>query len=327
MEIDELIIEFLDKFSQERDMPPNKRNVYRHTLDKFKETISRGKIEANRAKDFLDKENNFIIESFLGFLKTKEKYLPRLIVCNIHTFAKEIFSRPVTAKDYDERIQSQSLQFQIDNYYQPKEFWARNRIDNVLNLLNPHTGEFILDIGCGVGTFSYRVALARGRAVGIDYSLESLRIARELIGKFGVSKNVNFIVANATQLPFKARIFDKIVCADFIEHIGLSDKALLVDEMRRIIKENGLIIISTPNSLRERLGCIKRWLLCFLQRKPIIETRLHFGLTNRFGFEKLLSQNKFSFKRYYFDESRPLLAKLPLLKEILSLRILWKVWK
>lgn len=327
MEIGEIIVKFLEEFSQERDIPPEKRIKYRCTLDRFKEVISLDKIEVTQAKDFLDKENNFIIESFLGFIEPRKKNLPGWLVNNINTFAQEIAHRPITSKDYDERIRVQSLQFQIDNYYKPKEAWARYRIDMVLNALNPQNGEFILDIGCGVGAFTYRIALSGGYAIGIDYSQESVGVARELTDKFGFSQNIRFIIANAAALPFQARIFDKIVCADFIEHISLWDKMSLLDEMRRVIKEDGLIVISTPNGLREWLGYTKRQLIYFLNRKPVVETRLHFGLTNKFEFERLLRQKGLSFKRYYFDETRPFLARAPFLKEFLSLHILWKIRK
>lgn len=327
MEIEGLIDSFLNKFTQERDVTPDRIISYKSTLDGFKEIISLDKIGASDIKDFLDKENNFIIESFLNFLKSGEKKLPEWLMRNIHTFAQEITNRPVTSKDYDERIQTQSLQFQIDSYYYPKEAQAKERIDMVVNALNPCAGEFILDIGCGVGTFIYRIASAQGYAIGIDYSWECIRVTRELIGRFRVSQNARFVMANATQLPFKAGIFDKIVCADFIEHISLSDKMLLLDEMRRVIKKDGLIVISTPNSFREWLGLIKRRLIYFLQRKPALKTRLHFGLTNRFVFERLLRQKDFFFKCYYFDKSRFILAKIPFFKEFLRLNILWKIWK
>jgi 2-polyprenyl-3-methyl-5-hydroxy-6-metoxy-1,4-benzoquinol methylase len=327
MEIGELINSFFDKFSRERGISRDKINNFEPALVRLKDILYSGKINASQAGEFLDKENNFIVESFLEFIKPQTKKLPRLLAGNIKIFAEELARRPVTPKDYDERIQLQSLEFQIDNYYKPKDRWAKNRIDAVLNALDPQANELILDIGCGVGTFSYRIALAGGYSIGIDYSIESIKVAKELAGKFGLSKKTIFIVSNATASPFKSKFFNKIVCADFIEHIGHSDKILLLDEIGRVVKDEGAIVIFTPNGIREWLGCIKRRLISVLNKKPAAETRLHFGLTNRFAFERLLKQKGFFFKRYYVDASRPILASIPLLKEALSMHILWKICK
>lgn len=325
-EVDELIVQFLEGLSKELDMSPDKSGGYRRILDKFKETLLSQEVTATEAGEFLDKEDTFIIESFLAFLRTKEKSLPRSIRHNAAVFAAEIARRPVTARDYDERIRAQSLQFQVDNYYKPKYVASEKRIEAVLSALNPQSGELILDIGCGVGTFAYRIALAGGKAVGVDYSQESIFVARQLTEKFGFSGKASFLVSDATALPFRAKVFDRIVCTDFIEHISLSDKMLLFDEMRRVIKKSGPIIISTPNNLRDWLAFVGKRLLYFFKRKPLIQTRLHFGLTNRFEFERILKKKGFSFRRYYADESRPILAKPPLLRDFLCLHILWKVW-
>ncbi len=325
-EVDELIVQFLEKLSRELDTSQDKRVSCRLILDKFKDILLLPEITVAAAGEFLEKEGTFIIESFLAFLRTKEKILPLSIRRNADTFAAEIARRPVTARDYDERMGAQSLQFQIDNYYKPKDAAAEKRIEAVLNALNPKAGEIILDIGCGVGTFSYRIALAGAKAIGLDYSQESIFVARQLTDRFGFNNNTGFLISDAMALPFRANVFNRIVCADFIEHISLADKILLLDEMRRVVKKSGPIVIFTPNSLRERLGFILQRLLYFLKRKPASQTRLHFGLTNRFEFERLLKKKGFSFRRYYADETRPVLAKPPILRDFLCLHILWKVW-
>lgn len=63
---------------------------------------------------------------------------------------------------------------------------------------------------------------------------------------------VRFILADATTtLPLKENLFDKIVAADFIEHITDKQKENLVKEMIRVSNEVGTIVIFTPNEIRE----------------------------------------------------------------------------
>jgi hypothetical protein len=85
-------------------------------------------------------------------------------------------------------------------------------------------------------------------------------------------------------------------------------------------------VIFTPNLLREQLGAFKEKLSGMLGGIAS-ETRLHFGLTSRFHFEKMLRRNGFNFKRTFLDVDRPYLAKIPVLKEVLSLNLLWVIEK
>ena len=54
-----------------------------------------------------------------------------------------------------------------------------------------------------------------------------------------------FIIADAQQLPFRDQTIDKIICADIIEHLDRPEQ--LIAESQRVLRENGSIVISTPN--------------------------------------------------------------------------------
>lgn len=233
----------------------------------------------------------------------------------------------ITSKDYDERIISKGIQHQIDNYYQPKDNFSKRRIDIILKILDPKLGENILDVGCGVGTFVFHSARFGARAYGIDYSRESLKVANELCVRFGVKQNTGFILGSAIALPFRNECFDKIVAADFIEHITFKEKEELLKEIYRVLKPEGALVVFTPNGIRERIGDFY-WRvrnLLFGDRIPF--TELHYGLINRGAFEKICKENNFKFKLAYEDTTRPYLAKILLLRHILALNLLWVIKK
>ena len=233
----------------------------------------------------------------------------------------------VTDKDYDSHILEQGIQFQIDEYYCPKEASKQYRIKTVLDNLNPSKGEKILDLGCGVGTFAYNCTLAGALAWGIDYSGESIKVAEQLCKKFNVANKTQFIRRNIDDgLPFNNDFFDKIVSADFIEHIYDEQKIQLLSEIKRILKPDGIAVIFTPNAIREAICSIKRKIIRLIG-KEAKETRLHYGLINRFRFEKMIRDTGFTYKTYIYDINIPFLAKIPLLKEILALNLLWVIKK
>lgn len=233
----------------------------------------------------------------------------------------------ITSKNYDIRILSEGLQFQIDEYYEPKNVFAKRRIGIVMEVLKLKPEEKILDVGCGVGTFAFHCAKAGGRTFGIDYSSESIRVANELCAKFAVNDRTSFFLGSAMRLPFQNEYFDKIVAADFIEHITAEEKKELLKEMYRVLKPNGLIVIFTPNGTREKIGNFYWRIRNKLFYDEIPTAELHYGLTNRSEFEKMCRKNNFKLKISYRDVTRPFLANLPLVRRILALNLLFILQK
>jgi ubiquinone/menaquinone biosynthesis C-methylase UbiE len=235
--------------------------------------------------------------------------------------------RIIDAQVYDKNIETEGIQFQIDNYYEPTKLSMRRRIDTVMRVLDPKEGEKILDIGCGVGTFAFHSAKAGAISYGIDYSQKSIQTAKLLSKRFGVSEKTNFLVGDAKNLPFEANCFDKIVSADFIEHITDNEKNILLKDMIRILKPGGRIIIFTPNKIRESLGDIYWSIRHRLFGDKIPVNDLHYGLISRIKFENILKENKLRFKFKYVDTTRPYLTHIPILNRILSLDLLWTIEK
>ena len=233
--------------------------------------------------------------------------------------------RDISAGVYDELILRQGVQFQIDTYYETKDSAGKRRIKTVLEALNPKAGEKVLDIGCGVGAFAFHCGTLTGFSVEIDYSFESLRAASEICKRYAQRAHTKFVVANAVELPFKGGSFDKIVSADFVEHITFDEKKQLLNEMLRLIKQQGIIVIFTPNKIRKRIGEIYWKIRHMVFKDKIPFTDLHFGLTTRSAFEGLLKTRTLNFRLFYRDITRPYLARIPLLKRLLALNLLWVI--
>ena len=233
----------------------------------------------------------------------------------------------ITSIDYDKRIIAGGLQHLIDSYYAPVDAVMRKRVRIVMELLQAKPGEKILDIGCGPGTFAYHCARNNSFSTGIDYSRESIKAAKELCRQFVAENNTEFVIADACRLPFKDACFDKAVCADFIEHITYEQKEASLDEASRVLKMQGMMVILTPNGIREKIG---NWYwrmrrLIFGDKVPA--TDLHFGLTTKNEFEKLCEKHGLAYKLYYRDITRGYIAKIPYFRRFLALNLLWVVRK
>ena len=109
----------------------------------------------------------------------------------------------------------------------------------VAELLGEVHGLEILDLGCGTGRHSIRMAGAGARVTALDFSSGMLDQAR---GKAGKS-DVRFQKHDLSQpLPFPAENFDRVLCALVVDHIEDLDK--LFNEMRRVCRPNGNVVVS-----------------------------------------------------------------------------------
>ena len=111
-------------------------------------------------------------------------------------------------------------------------------------------GATVADIGCGSG---YGCALLKdagaSRVCGADASKRAVRFARE-----HYRASAEFSVQAITDLSlYPDDRFDLVVCSEVLEHIKEYHKQdAAVEELRRITRPGGVIILGTPNS--ELLG-------------------------------------------------------------------------
>jgi ubiquinone/menaquinone biosynthesis C-methylase UbiE len=135
------------------------------------------------------------------------------------------------AKDYDEsRYKSEEQKITSDITKQI-----------VSELLNNIRGSLILDCGCGTGRFTDFFIKKNARVIGIDMSENMLKIAKKKI------PSATFIKADIFSLPFKNKIFDAVICSEVLTHLHSYKEPLL--EMKRVLKDEGIIIIDIRNIL------------------------------------------------------------------------------
>lgn len=99
--------------------------------------------------------------------------------------------------------------------------------------------KFIADMGCGYGTITNHLC-KDSRVIGIDINDKALEIARPR------HKHLSFVKGYIFEPIFKDKLFDMIVCVEVLEHIDLEELNLTLKEWKRIIKDDGLIYITTP---------------------------------------------------------------------------------
>lgn len=96
-----------------------------------------------------------------------------------------------------------------------------------------------LDLGCGTGYGTAQLADTAAAAVGIDVAPEAIAYA---LSNYSAAR---FLQCSAAAVPFPAASFDVVTAFEVIEH--LPDWRALLVEARRVLRANGILIVSTPN--------------------------------------------------------------------------------
>lgn len=97
----------------------------------------------------------------------------------------------------------------------------------------------VLDAGCGTGEFTEYLCELGFNAFGVDLSTSALSKARKR------SLSDRYVEASLhNSLPFADNSFDAIWFSEVIEHI--LDVHSCVAELNRLLKTNGVLIITTP---------------------------------------------------------------------------------
>jgi len=102
----------------------------------------------------------------------------------------------------------------------------------------------VLDAGCGTGYGSFLI-LKQGatHVTGIDNSSEAIDFCK----KHYRDKNLDFKIDDCTKCHLKDSSYDVVVSFEVIEHV--SDANSCLSEMKRVMKKNGIFVVSTPNKL------------------------------------------------------------------------------
>lgn len=105
-------------------------------------------------------------------------------------------------------------------------------------------GTRVLDAACGEGYGTSLLSEVATSAVGVD--IDAVTIARA-IGRYGHLERVRFIEGACTHLPLPDASFDVVVSFETVEHLDASDQPKMLEEFARVLKPDGMLVISSPN--------------------------------------------------------------------------------
>ena len=181
-------------------------------------------------------------------------------------------------------------------------------------------GGRVLDAGSGSGSMFIRLLNEGYLAEGIEMSLEFVNLVNKKAVDLGLSDGTVIKAGTITELPWTDDYFDGLIAGEVLEHV--EDDKRAVGEFRRVLKKNGVCVISVPANPKlwdesdEWAGHKRRYLkedlINLFQRGGFsVEDVFYWGfplvrLWNRFVFLGWLSGRKDSGEKFTFNEPNSL---------------------
>ncbi|HLL77089.1 MAG TPA: methyltransferase domain-containing protein [Pyrinomonadaceae bacterium] len=135
----------------------------------------------------------------------------------------------------------------------------RNAVSNVLRDEAQAARRAALDLGCGTGALSVRLARAGWRVAAADGSAAMIEAARESARREGCEGRIEFFRLEAAQAAehFGPQKFDAVICHNVLEYVA--DPAAVVRAIGRVSRPSALVSLLARNRAGEALrDAVKR---------------------------------------------------------------------
>lgn len=161
-------------------------------------------------------------------------------LCLEAAFEQEIASAAVGARNYP-------------SFGRTGEEAFRGAFDDAFRELGANAGDTILDLGCGTGVSSRRLArqFPSSRVIGVDLSPFFLAVAKKLLGRVSdrwinddLDQPVEFVRADIAHLPYDNDSVDVCQLSLVVHELPPKETRRVLEECSRVLKPNGQLWIS-----------------------------------------------------------------------------------
>ena len=169
-----------------------------------------------------------------------------------------------------------------------KDFHFRRLLETApaMRWLKPKSGERILDIGCGDGTYNYRIALRGAQIYGFDMNRFQLRRAVT----HHKTPDTGFFCADATYFPIRSERFDTVMSLCVFEHLPNDQETL--QEIWRTLKPGGRVLLTLDSLSNDAVD--DAWREVHRERHAVRQFYTHESIRDQ------LQQSGFTLNRYRY---------------------------
>ena len=202
-------------------------------------------------------------------------------------------TEPHIGKEYYDR--SDYFEVRAGHLTDMQSPFQRYRVQKVLDIYMPMSGQRVVDFGCGWGTFGFELSHRVAEVVGIDFSEKSIELCNSRL-ESDPRENLTFLCADAGDTGLEAESYDVVIAADLFEHLYPEDSTRVVEEAYRILKPGGRFSVWTPH---------RGHFLEVLKNRDILIKRdiSHVDYKSLARLKDMMEQAGFGIERAYYAES------------------------
>ena len=133
-------------------------------------------------------------------------------------------------------------------------WWNSDYLELLGKRLSLNRVEKVLDVGCGVGHWGSMLASilpSTARVEGVDRDPYWVEKATKRVAQRGLAERFQFHQGLAESLPFADNSFDLVTCQTVLIHTA--EPGTVLDEMIRVVRPGGLILLAEPNNAANAL--------------------------------------------------------------------------
>ncbi len=135
--------------------------------------------------------------------------------------------------------------------------WEKRPKEAGLRKLGVKDGERVLEIGFGTGQCLVPLSVSvgeTGRVYGVDLSEGMLRRAESRLAEAGLSDRAELKLGDAIDLPFEDAFVDAVFISFALELFDTPEIPLVLEECRRVLKDDGRICVAAMSKEDQRDG-------------------------------------------------------------------------
>jgi ubiquinone/menaquinone biosynthesis C-methylase UbiE len=110
-------------------------------------------------------------------------------------------------------------------------------------------GGRLIDLGCAAGKQTFQAEALGARVIGLDCAFEALNFAQTV--RKDIGSQAKFVRGNYVRTPFASESFDTVLFPKNLVECSYAEADRLADEITRILKPGGQLILTLPDSLRK----------------------------------------------------------------------------
>lgn len=173
------------------------------------------------------------------YLRTvKSKIVESKLIKSAMTYLASDFKDIDGTEEVQKFVQCLRLQQSLESYHRYKH--------TTFEQMQLVAGASVLELGCGTGEDVIALAKQvgnRGRVIAVDRSQAMLNQAMSSTENLGLP--IEFVLADAQQLPFPDNTFDAARVDRTLQHIANPKSA--IDEMARVVRPRGSVVAVEPD--------------------------------------------------------------------------------